>query len=35
MAIKNKYAAALIPWANTGDRFLRAGYREEIHLSNV
>ena len=24
-----KYAAALIPWANQGDRFLRTGYREE------
>ena len=26
---KFKYAAALIPWANQGDRFLRKGYREE------
>ena len=30
MALKFKYAAALIPWTNIGDRFLRAGYREEI-----
>jgi len=28
MTPKFKYAAALIPWANPGDRFLRAGYRE-------
>lgn len=26
---KFKYAAALIPWANQGDRFLRTGYRED------
>jgi len=30
MAIKNKYAAALIPWAGPGDRFLRAGYNEAL-----
>jgi xylose isomerase len=28
-SVKFKYAAALIPWANQGDRFLRKGYREE------
>ena len=30
MGLKFKYAAALIPWANPGDRFLRAGYREAL-----
>lgn len=30
MTVKFKYAAALIPWTNLGDRFLRAGYREEL-----
>jgi len=30
MTQKFKYAAALIPWANLGDRFLRDGYREAL-----
>lgn len=30
MNLKFKYASALIPWTNLGDRFLRGGYREAL-----
>ena len=30
MSKKMKYAAALIPWAGAGDRFLASGYREAL-----